>query len=488
MRSPEVRVRMAPSPTGLLHVGNVRTAIFNWLLARHHHGSFILRIEDTDRSRLVEGSAESIQETLRWMGLDWDEGPGVGGEYGPYVQSERKDIYIRYAEQLLADGRAYRCYCSEERLRTLRAEQAARGEPTRYDRRCRYLSKEERSQLESSGAPSVVRFATPLEGTIGFVDALRGPLTYDLSAETDFIMLKSDGFPPYHFAVVVDDHLMRISHVIRGDEYISSTWQDLLLFDALGWQPPQFVHTSQILAPDRSRLSKRHGATAVLEFREAGFLPEALFNYLALLGASYSGAREVFSREELVQVFDIDKLHPTPGVFDRTKLEWMNQHYINHILSLDEVAQSCLPYLEAAGLVTEATPREYVREVVDLVKDRIRLLPEVVDLTEFFFREPSPAAADLAGKKLAPEQAQAAIEQAVLRLEALPSWDEAEMEQSMRALAEELGLKAGVLFMSLRVALTGRTVSPGLFETMRVLGRDVSLRRLRDALPVLSPS
>lgn len=486
MRSPEVRVRMAPSPTGLLHVGNVRTAIFNWLLARHHGGSFILRIEDTDRNRLVPGSVDSIQQTLRWMGLDWDEGPGVGGEYGPYIQSERKEIYGRYAAQLLAEGKAYRCYCTEERLTALRSEQAARGEPTRYDRHCRYLSGQEREALEASGASSVVRFATPLEGTIGFSDALRGPLTYDLSAETDFIILKSDGFPPYHFAVVVDDHLMRISHVIRGDEYISSTWQDLLLFDALGWSTPTFVHTSQILAPDRSRLSKRHGATAVLEFRELGFLPEALFNYLALLGASYSAVQEVFSRGELIRLFDVDKLHPTPGIFDRTKLEWMNQHYINRVLSLDDVSDRCRPYLRDAGLVTDETPGQYVRAVVDLVKDRIRLLPEVVELTEFFFREPSPQPLDLMGKKLSPAEAGETLEKALQRLQSLPEWSEEAMEQQMRTLAEELGLKAGVLFMLLRVALTGRTVSPGLFETMRVLGRETSLRRLGSAGSVLA--
>ena len=477
---------MAPSPTGLLHIGNVRTAIFDWLLARHHGGQFVLRVEDTDRARLVPGSVEVMMDTLRWIGLDWDEGPEIGGPFGPYVQSERKEIYIEHAERLVAEGTAYRCYCSAERLAVLRAEQERNRQPTGYDRHCRFMGAEERAEKEASGEPSVIRFAVPLEGETHLTDVLRGVLTYRHETVQDFVMLKSDGFPTYHFAVVIDDHFMEISHVIRGPEYISTGARDTLLHQALGWQQPEYVHGSEILAPDRKRLGKRHGATAVLEFREMGFVPEALFNFLALLGAAYSADREIYSREELVSMFDVDKLHPTPAIFDRTKLEWMNGHYINHILTLSDVTDRCVPYLDRAGLLSGGESRDYLEDVISLVKDRIKLLPEVVELTDFFFREPEPSAEVIAGKKLTPEGAHHAIQTARKRLEALDEWDEAMMESRMRELAEQLDLKVGVLFAPLRVALTGKTVAPGLFETMRVLGRERTLERLTRAAETIA--
>ncbi|MBA2364284.1 MAG: glutamate--tRNA ligase [Chloroflexia bacterium] len=472
---------MAPSPTGLLHIGNVRTAIFDWLLARHHGGQFVLRVEDTDRTRLVPGSVEAMMDTLRWIGLEWDEGPEIGGPFGPYVQSERTELYRDHAERLVSNNTAYRCYCTAERLAALRAEQERKHQPTGYDRHCRFMSAEERAEQEASGDPSVIRFAVPLEGETHLTDALRGVLTYKHETVQDFVLLKSDGFPTYHFAVVIDDHLMQISHVVRGPEYLSTGARDTLLHQALGWPQPEYVHGSEILAPDRKRLAKRHGATAVLEFREMGFVPEALFNFLALLGAAYSGDREIFSREELVAIFDVDKLHPTPAIFDRTKLEWMNGHYINHILTLSDVTDRCAPYLERAGLLSGEPTREYVAAVIALVKDRVKLLPEVVELTDFFFREPEPSAAEVAGKKLTPEGAHHAIQTAHKRLEGLDEWDEAAMESRMRQLAEQLDLKAGVLFAALRIAITGKTVAPGLFDTMRVLGRERTLERLTRA-------
>lgn len=482
----DVRVRFPPSPTGFLHVGNVRTAVFNWLMARHHGGTFILRVEDTDQARLVPGAVEVMLDTLHWIGMDWDEGPDVGGAYGPYLQSERLDIYHEHVQRLLSEGKAYRCYCTGERLAELRARQQRDGQPTGYDRRCRYLSAEERSAYEGSGQLSVVRFAVPLEGTTSFTDMVRGAVTYQNSQVDDFVLIKSDGYPPYHFAVVVDDHLMRISHVIRGEEYISSAARDVLLYDAFGWELPLYAHGSRVLAPDRTKLSKRHGATSAMELCEEGIVPEALFNYLALLGAAYSGDREIYTRPELVTVFDIDRLNPAPAIFDRTKLEWMNGYYINHLLTLPEVADRCAPLLEGAGLLTSDVSREYLEEVIVLVKDRIKLLPEVVGLTDFFFAEPSPAAAEIAGKKLSMEDAYSAVQAACDRLAALEDWAEEAMERETRTLAEELGLKAGVLFMALRVALTGKPVSPGLFETMRVLGRDRTLSRLRHAVQALA--
>lgn len=480
-----VRTRFAPSPTGLLHIGNARTAVFAWLLARHHGGQFLVRVEDTDRARYVPGAVQVMIDTLQWLGVDIDEGPEVGGAYGPYVQSERKEIYIQYAERLLAEGKAYRCYCSPERLAELRAEQERQKQPTGYDRHCRHLSSEDRAQRERAGDPSVIRFATPLEGTTYLHDALRGVLTYDNAKVGDFVLLKTDGYPVYHFAVVIDDHLMRISHVLRGEEYISTGARDTLLHEALGLEQPVYIHGSTILAPDRAKLAKRHGATAVLEFREMGIVPEALLNFLALLGAAYSADREIFSREELISLFDVDRMSAAPAIFDRTKLEWMNGHYINHMLSLADVTDRCVPYLERAGLL-QNEPREYLEQVIALIKERLKLLPEVVDLTEFFFQEPDPSAAQLAGKKLSPEEAHGAIEAARARLADLPSWDEELMEAEMRALGEELGLKTGPFFMALRVATTGRTVSPGLFETMRVLGKDRTLARLDRAIAALA--
>lgn len=483
-----LRVRMAPSPTGYLHVGSVRTALFNWLLARHHGGTFILRVEDTDRSRMVPGAVENMMDTLRWVGLDWDEGPEKGGPFGPYVQSERLDKYHQHAEQLLAEGKAYRCYCTEERLAELRRQQEASRQPTGYDRRCRYLSEEEKRALEASSQPSVVRFASPLEGTTTFTDLVRGPVTYQNAGVGDFVCIKSDGYPTYHFAVVVDDHLMEISHVTRGEEFISSAARDRLLYEAFGWSPPLYAHYPLILAPDRARLAKRHGATAAVEFREMGIVREAFFNYLALLGASYSADREIYSVEELIQLFDIPRVSPSAAIFDRAKLEWMNGYYINHILSLPDVTDRCMPYLRDDGLVADETPREYVEQVVALVKERLKLLSEVGELTEFFFREPDLSLDVLAVKKLSAEETRDVLSRAQERLQALPGWEEAEMEVAMRSLAEELGLKAGPLFMALRVAVTGRTVSPGLFETMRVLGRERTLERLARAAELLAGS
>lgn len=482
----EVRVRFPPSPTGYLHVGNLRTAVFNWLLARHHGGKFILRIEDTDRARVVPGAVEVIYETLRWIGIDWDEGPDIGGPHAPYVQSERKEIYREYAELLISQGKAYRCFCSQERLEALREEQRKNNLPTRYDRKCRYLDPEEAKRLADSGQPYVVRFATPLEGTTTMVDLLRGPVTYQNDQIDDFVILKSDGYPPYHFAVVVDDHLMGITHVLRGDEYISSGARDILLHEALGWNPPLYAHTAIILGPDRSRLSKRHGALPALEYRDIGIIPEAMFNYLALLGASYSADREIFSREELIELFDIDKMSPSPAIFDANKLEWMNAYYINHVLSVDDLASRVKPILENAGLVkTEDLDEGYLIEVIGLVKDRIKLLPDVVELTDFFFRDPDPSAEEIAGKKLTLQEAQELLQKVKDRVSPIDNWSEEILETELRSMASELGVKTGTLFMLIRVAITGKTASPGLFETMAVLGKDRTISRIGRAIDKL---
>ncbi|MFC1848428.1 glutamate--tRNA ligase, partial [Chloroflexota bacterium] len=329
MSERSIRVRFAPSPTGHPHIGNIRTALFNWLFARHHGGTFILRIEDTDQTRKVEGALESILESLRWLGLDWDEGPETGGDYGPYFQSERLGLYHKRFQQLLDSDHAYRCYCSTERLAQMRDEMAERKESVRsYDRRCRYLSPAERVQFESQGIAPVIRFKVPLEGQTTFHDLIKGDITFDNSELDDIVLLKSDGYPTYHLANIVDDHLMEISHVMRADEWLSSTPRHVLLYQALGWEPPQFAHLPMILGPDKAKLSKRHGATSIVEYRDQGYLPQAMMNFLAMLGWSLDDKTEIFSAEELVQHFSIDRISKAPAVFNRDKLDWINGLYI----------------------------------------------------------------------------------------------------------------------------------------------------------------
>ena len=339
-----VRVRFAPSPTGYPHVGNIRTAMFNWLFARHSGGRFIVRIEDTDVTRKVKGAVKAILDSLRWLELDWDEGPEVGGSYGPYIQSERLDMYRSAAERLISQGEAYYCYCSPQRLEELRAEQVKRKQPPGYDRCCRDLSPEERAKKEAEGVTPVVRFKTPLEGQTRFNDLIYGDVVFEHSTIDDFVLLKSDGYPTYHLANVVDDHAMEISHVIRAEEWISSTPRHLLLYRALGFEPPQFIHHPMILGPDRAKLSKRHGAVSVIEYREQGYLPEAMLNFLALIGWSLDDKTEILSRKELIAHFSLERIGKTGAIFNREKLDWMNGVYIRK-MSADEFFEAAQPYL-----------------------------------------------------------------------------------------------------------------------------------------------
>ncbi len=486
--SQQVRTRFAPSPTGFLHVGNIRTALFSWVWARHTGGTFILRIEDTDRDRIVPGALESILESLRWLGLHWDEGPEVGGPYGPYFQSERLDLYRQVAEDLIARGWAYRCYCTPERLEAVRAEQRARGEPPGYDRRCRSLTPEERAEFERQGLPSVVRFKMPTEGTTVVPDLLRGEIVFENARLDDHVLLKSDGYPTYHLAVVVDDYYMRISHVIRGDEWIPSAPRHVLLYRALDWEMPVWVHTPTVLGKDRSRLSKRHGAMPVLEYREQGYLPEAVVNYLALLGWSSEDETEVFSPEELIRAFDLLRIGTNPAIFDPEKLLWLNGVHIRR-LDPDDLAERLVPFLERdlPPEVPRPVDRTLVRRLVPLIQERIKLLTEATPLVEpFFVEELRYDPALLVPKGLDRELTRKALAEALRRLSALPDFEAPTLEAAMRTLAGELGLKPGSLFMAIRVAVTGRTVTPPLFESMAVLGRERVLRRLERALELLA--
>jgi glutamyl-tRNA synthetase len=482
-----VRVRYAPSPTGEPHVGNVRTALFNWLFARHEGGKFVLRVEDTDQTRLVPGAVQNILESLRWLGLDWDEGPEVGGPYGPYLQSERLEIYHKHADQLVESGRAYLCYCTPERLEALRTEQARLKQPPRYDRHCRDLSEAERRERAERGVKAVVRFKTPLEGKTSFNDIVRGDVTFENATLDDFIMIKSDRFPTYHLAVVVDDHLMEISHVLRAEEWLPSAPRHLLIYQALGWQPPLFAHLPMILGKDRSKLSKRHGATSVLDYADQGYLPDAMFNFLGLLGWSLDDHTEIISREQFTQHFSLGRIVKNPAVFDLDKLTWMNGVYMRD-LPPEHLAAMVRGRLERDLPADVPRPLDegYVLRMVPLIRERVKRLDDLKRFAEFFFLgdDLDYLPGDLLGKAFAgrPQEAALALVAARERLGSLASWDEESLEGALRPLAEELSLKAGDLFMLARVAVTGGPVSPPLFQSMAILGRERSLARLDRAI------
>ncbi len=476
----DVRVRFAPSPTGAPHIGNLRTAFFNWLWARHTGGKFLLRVEDTDQAREVENGLDLILESLRFLGMDWDEGPDIGGAYGPYRQSERLPIYQRYAEELVAKGAAYYCYCTPEELAQMRREQEARGEPTRYDRRCRWLTPQERAQREAEGRPRVVRLAVPLEGSTTLHDFIHGDITIPNENVDDQVLLKSDGFPTYHLAVVVDDHLMEITHVMRGDEWISSFPKHILLYQAFGWTPPEFGHMPVVLGPDKKKLSKRHGASSVLQLRDEGYLEEAVINFMALLGWAFDSERQLFTRQELIELFTLDHVHSSPAVFDRAKLDWMNGHYIR-ALSAEELAKRLLPFLKRAGIPADL---ETTKRIAPLVQERIKRLDEVVPLVDYLFSsqiEYDPKL--LLDNKMTPTQTLEALKSAGEVLDGLASFDDGEaMERELRAAGQKLGLKPAQFFGALRAALTGKTVTPPLVGVMQVLGREKTLARIQAAL------
>ncbi len=484
MSESNVRVRFAPSPTGYPHVGNIRTALFNWLFARHSGSSFIMRIEDTDINRKVEGATEAILDGLRWLGIDWDEGPEVGGKYGPYFQSQRLEHYQRVVRQLVEGGHAYPCYCSEERLARMRTEMAKNKESMRsYDRRCRNLSQEERAKFEAQGIIPVIRFKTPLEGLTKFNDLIKDDVVFDNSTLDDFVLLKSDGYPTYHLANVTDDHLMKISHVLRADEWLSSTPRHMLLYNALGYQPPLFAHLPMILGTDRSKLSKRHGATAITEYRDQGYLPQAMMNFLALLGWSLDDRTELFTREELIHHFSIERISKTSAIFNLDKLKWMNGVYIRK-LSAEELTEQLIPFLERdlPQSVKRPLSREHVKQIVPLIQERLTTLEAATELCMFFFVDDLVYNADLLlGKKLTKENAVRGLEAALEQLQAL-TFNAPSLEDALRPLATELGLKAGDFFGLLRVATTGRTATPPLFQTMESLGKDRCLKRIEAAL------
>lgn len=473
-----IRVRFAPSPTGHLHLGGARTALFNWLFARHMGGKFILRIEDTDIARSSEESAKEIIDAMKFLGLDWDEGPEVGGNYGPYYQFERKDIYAKYINRLLSEGKAYHCFCQPEELQARREEAQRQKKPFVYDRRCLVLSENQKSELLEKGVKPVVRLKVP-EGETSFTDIIRGEIKFKNEDLDDFVILKSnDQIPTYNFAVVIDDITMEITHILRGDDHISNTPRQILLYKALNVPLPLFGHLPMILGSDHTRLSKRHGATAVDEYAEKGYLPDALINFLVRLGWSYDEKQEIFSREELIEKFSLERVGKNAAVFNTEKLIWLNGEYIKNT-PLTERTKLVIPFLRKAGLISENTEgAEFLQKIVEIVGDRLKLLSDIVPYTDFFFKEKIEYSDDVLktlGKSKNGLTIIPAIKDALFELE---PFNIETIEKTIRNISENNNIKPKETIQALRIILTGKTVTPGLFETIFLLGKDITKNRI----------
>ena len=474
-----VRVRFAPSPTGYLHVGGARTALFNYLFARRHGGTFVLRIEDTDTERSSTEMVTGILDGLRWLGLEWDEGPEAGGAHGPYFQSERLDRHRAAADRLVAAGDAYYCYCAPERLQAARAEADARGEGWVYDRRCLALGRDEIAGFEAARQPRAIRVRVP-EGRTTFDDLVHGPISIDHGTVEDFVIVRSDGLPTYQLSVVCDDIDMAITHVVRGDDHISNTPKQIILYRALGAATPAFAHVPLILGADKKRLSKRHGATSVMEYSRQGYLPEAMTNFLALLGWSPGSDEEVFSRDELIARFTLEGISGGNAVFNVDKLDWFNAQHLAR-LSDDELIQRIRPELEQAGLWSDALigeRRQWFNRVLALLRPRAKHLGEFASQAAPFLAAVDSSDQAAVDKHLAAPGMASHVSALADVYRALEPFDEASTEAALRATAERVGIKAGQLIHATRIAATGRAVSPGLFETLVLIGREVSVQRL----------
>ncbi len=480
-----VRVRFAPSPTGALHIGGARTALFNWLFARHHGGTFVLRVEDTDQTRLQEGSVEGILDGLRWLGLTWDEGPDIGGDAGPYYQSERLEIYRDRLNQLAAADLAYPCYCTPDELAVRREEARAAGRAPRYDGRCRDLSPAERERRAAGGRRPVLRLRVPGDGETLVDDHIRGRVVFAHADLDDFIIAKADGFPTYNFACAVDDASMGITHCIRAEEHLSNTPKQLLVYRALGATPPRFAHVPMILAPDRSKLSKRHGATSVQEFRAEGFLPAGLVNYLTLLGWSPEGGEEMLPVARMVEQFTLERVGKNAAVYDVKKLRWLNGRYLREMTAA-ELVRAALPFLARRGFLPGApSPAQLalLERAVPLLRERADTLDELAQGAAWFFQRPESYDPKGAAKHFADRaEARARLGLLAQSLEAVAApWIHADLEAAYTALSTEQGVSRGALIHPTRLAVTGLTVGPGLFELMEALGSDEVLARLEAA-------
>lgn len=480
--SNDIRVRYAPSPTGHLHIGNARTALFNYLYARNKGGKFIIRIEDTDQKRNIEGGEQSQLKYLNWLGIDWDESVDVGGDYGPYRQSERNDLYEEYYSQLLEQGKAYKCYCSEEELEAEREAQIANGENPQYSGKCRHLTAEQQAAYEAEGRKPSIRLKVPANKVYSFDDMVKGNVSFESDGIGDWVMVKKDGIPTYNFAVAIDDYLMKISHVLRGDDHISNTPKQLMVFEALGWEVPQYGHMTLIVNESRKKLSKRDESIIqfIEQYEELGYLPEALFNFIVLLGWSPAGEEEIFTKEQLIEIFDANRLSKSPALFDKQKLTWMNNQYIK-TLDLDKLVDISLPHLIKSGrLPNELSDQEteWAKQLIALFQEKMSFGAEIVPLTELFFQDEINYEEE-AKEVLAEEQVSEVLTAFAQEVESLSEFKAEEIKSAMKAVQKATGQKGKNLFMPIRVATTGQTHGPDLPEAISLLGKEKVLNRLR---------
>jgi glutamyl-tRNA synthetase len=489
MKTNRVRTRFAPSPTGYLHIGGARTALYDYFWSQSQQGDFILRIEDTDQARFVEGAVEDIIDGLTWLGIEIDEGPDQGGDFGPYVQHERKTIYENHVQQLIEKDLAYYCYCTPERLDAMRKGQEKEKGQGGYDRRCRNLSEDERKKLAEENPNPVIRFKIPLDGETVFMDEIRGAIQFPNDTMDDFVILKRDGLPTYHLASVVDDHLMEISHVMRGEEWIPSAGKHQLLYKAFGWDPPHFVHLPVILSPKGGKLSKRDGATFLSEFRQKGYLAEAMVNFLIFLGWGFDDKTEIMSIDELKEKFEISKIRKASPTFYFEKLDHLNGVYIRS-KTPSELADLCRPFMVQAGLLSESPSdqeEQHYQSMIPLIQERMKRLTDAPEQLRFLFIDEITydSAEILIPKKTTRELTIEILQHVITMLKEVESFDEKCLENGLRKLIEERQLKVNQLFMPIRVGITGSTVSPGLFETLTVLGKERSIKRLEKAVTFL---
>ncbi|WP_059174107.1 glutamate--tRNA ligase [Bacillus sp. FJAT-27445] len=480
-----VRVRYAPSPTGHLHIGNARTALFNYLFARSQGGKFIIRIEDTDKKRNIEGGEESQLKYLKWLGMDWDESVDKDGGFGPYRQSERNDIYKEYYTKLTEEGHAYKCYCTEEELEAEREEQSARGETPHYSGKCRNLTDEEQSRLVSEGRQPSIRLKVPSGKTYTFNDMVKGEVSFESEGMGDWVMIKKDGTPTYNFAVAIDDHTMEITHVLRGDDHISNTPKQLMVYEALGWEAPIFGHMTLIVNESRKKLSKRDESIIqfIEQYEELGYLPEALFNFIGLLGWSPAGEEEIFSKEEFIEKFDPARLSKSPALFDKQKLAWMNNQYMK-MVDLDRLVGTSLPHLVKAGLVKKELndqEKEWVVSLIALFQEKMSYGAEIVEMSDLFFREktnPDEEAKEVLSEGQVPEVLKAFLDE----IGKLEVFEADGIQAAMKAVQKSTGHKGKKLFMPIRAAVTGQTHGPDLPKTIELLGREKIQKRLSDLI------
>ncbi|MCP2239753.1 glutamate--tRNA ligase [Thermoanaerobacterium thermosaccharolyticum] len=469
----DVRVRFAPSPTGNLHIGGARTALFNWLFARHNNGKMILRVDDTDLERSTGDSMKAIIDGLKWLGIDWDE--------GPIYQSKRLDLYKNYADKLVKEDKAYYCFCTKEELDEMRKEAQKTGKPPMYSGKCRNLPADEVKKYMDEGKKYVVRLKVPKEGKTTVHDIIRGDVEFDNSTFDDFIIMKSDNMPTYNFATVIDDYDLKISHIIRGEEHLSNTPKQILIYDALGFEKPSFAHVSMILAPDRSKLSKRHGATSVQEFRDLGYLPEAIINYITLLGWIPSDGEEVFSTEKSISEFTLDRVSKNPAIYDTKKLTWLNGIYIRDC-DIDRLTKEVIPFLINKGLIGDNYDYDYIKKVVSAVREREKTLNEIAEAMSYYFNDEFDYDEKGVKKYFEKDGVDNILKEAIEVLDKVDDFNLVETEKAYRDLIEKLDIKSGDLFHPTRLAISGRTFGPGLFDIMELLGKKKTIERIKKAI------